>query len=264
MKHFVFAVFLISLTAFAHAHDFVSKEYSAYSTQHGAAWRWKLTSMIPLPNACSSEDLRRVARQAQGYALEKCHRDGATDCLILDGRGSMTNADGGCMVSVVARGKISYEENERREALRSAKAAAEQKAREERQAQDAEQARLDREARQKLLDQKRYLAKTPISTMSELNALIEESLTHKIILNFVPDFECGPCRAMQGILEFRADMEPLKIINISVEPGSELADHFGITSVPTFIKVEVGFETGRSVGVSSPDDFRSFVRGNKK
>lgn len=63
---------------------------------------------------------------------------------------------------------------------------------------------------------------------------------------------CGPCRAISPIIEEIADTAAdVKICKINIDEQPELADRYGIMSIPTLLAIRNGQEVNRLVGLSS-------------
>jgi len=77
------------------------------------------------------------------------------------------------------------------------------------------------------------------------------------ILRFTASW-CEPCKALSKTIE-RIDTEvPIQVIDIDDEP--DLAQHFGIRSVPTLVKIDQDKkEVDRVVGVQSTADLEKFI-----
>lgn len=72
---------------------------------------------------------------------------------------------------------------------------------------------------------------------------------------------CGPCHMMHPIVERLAKRRAgdLVVIKINVEQDQELARHFGIRGVPTFVIVRGGAERDRMSGAVPEEDFALWV-----
>jgi len=83
-----------------------------------------------------------------------------------------------------------------------------------------------------------------------------------LVLDFYADW-CAPCRmqaplfqqaeaALQGQAEFR---------KVDIEQQPELANRFGVTSIPTIVIVQAGQTRWRSVGVTGKEKIVAAVKG---
>ena len=63
---------------------------------------------------------------------------------------------------------------------------------------------------------------------------------------------CGPCRMMAPVVEELAQSmgEVVKVCKIDIDQNPELAEKYGVMSIPTFIVIKNGSETARTVGVT--------------
>lgn len=61
---------------------------------------------------------------------------------------------------------------------------------------------------------------------------------------------CGPCRMLSPVVEQVADENPdLHVFKVNVDDEPEIAERYGIQSIPTLIVFRGGQEVNRSVGV---------------
>ena len=72
---------------------------------------------------------------------------------------------------------------------------------------------------------------------------------------------CGPCRMQAPILDaFEREMgEIVKVGKVDVDEQPDIAQLYGISSIPTIIVFKNGSEVGRSVGVTDLDALKSLV-----
>ena len=72
---------------------------------------------------------------------------------------------------------------------------------------------------------------------------------------------CGPCRMQAPILDaFEREMgEIVKVGKVDVDEQPDIAQHYGISSIPTIIVFKNGSEVGLSVGVTDLDALKSLV-----
>ena len=61
---------------------------------------------------------------------------------------------------------------------------------------------------------------------------------------------CGPCRMLRPTLEAIADeRQDIKVVSINIDEEDDLADSFGISSIPCLVLIKNGKEADRSGGV---------------
>jgi thioredoxin 1 len=65
---------------------------------------------------------------------------------------------------------------------------------------------------------------------------------------------CGPCRMMNPVLESLAN--DFKVCKVNVDTNSQLASHYGISSIPALIIFKDGKIVARHVGVTSESSLR--------
>ena len=76
---------------------------------------------------------------------------------------------------------------------------------------------------------------------------------------------CGPCRMMGPVVEEIAkSMETsLKVGKVNIDDNPELAEKYNVMSIPTFVVLKNGQETGRTVGVQSKEEIVKLISINK-
>lgn len=82
-----------------------------------------------------------------------------------------------------------------------------------------------------------------ISTQNELDSLSEE----KIVLDFWADW-CMPCKAFAPVFSDAGNESSALFVKVDVDQAQELADKFGIRSIPTVVYLKNGKEVMRHVG----------------
>jgi thioredoxin 2 len=73
---------------------------------------------------------------------------------------------------------------------------------------------------------------------------------------------CGPCRAMAPVVEqAAAELEPeIRVAKLDTEAEPEIAQRFGIQSIPTLILLRRGKEIGRIAGAMPLPRLRAWVQ----
>ena len=73
---------------------------------------------------------------------------------------------------------------------------------------------------------------------------------------------CGPCRMLSPVVEAVADESDgtFKVGKVNVDDEQELAERFGISSIPCLIVFKGGREVKRSVGVIPKDAVLDLVK----
>lgn len=83
-----------------------------------------------------------------------------------------------------------------------------------------------------------------------------------VLLDFYADW-CGPCKMLHPELEaFAEETAEVKVCQINVDNAQELAQLFGILSIPTLVLIKDGKEAARHVGGCEKADIAVFVQGN--
>ena len=74
---------------------------------------------------------------------------------------------------------------------------------------------------------------------------------------------CGPCRMLAPILEeIAAETDGAVIAKVNVDEQPELAQAFGVMSIPTVVFLKNGQEFDRKVGVMPPQAFTGVLDAN--
>ncbi len=71
---------------------------------------------------------------------------------------------------------------------------------------------------------------------------------------------CGPCRMQAPVVDALAtEQEDFIVGKINVDEAPELAQQFGVMSIPTIVVVKNGAVAAQAVGVQSKDDLLKLV-----
>lgn len=83
----------------------------------------------------------------------------------------------------------------------------------------------------------------------------KEIQSGKVLVDFYADW-CGPCQALGQILE---ELEGVPVLKINVDTFAEIAQEFGVMSIPTIILFQDGEQVKKNVGLVSLEELKSFV-----
>ncbi len=82
-----------------------------------------------------------------------------------------------------------------------------------------------------------------------------------VLLDFYADW-CGPCRMVAPLVEEIANENPQYLVaKINIDDSPELAQEFGIVSIPTLIVMKNGEVMNRSVGARPKAQILSMLEG---
>ena len=83
-----------------------------------------------------------------------------------------------------------------------------------------------------------------------------------VLVDFNADW-CGPCQMLKPILEELAeDEKPYKIVSVNVDDEGELAEQYGVFSIPCLVVFKGGEEVARSVGLQSREAIEELLGAN--
>ncbi len=82
-----------------------------------------------------------------------------------------------------------------------------------------------------------------------------------VLLDFYADW-CGPCRMVAPLVEEIANENPQYLVaKINIDDSPELAQEFGIVSIPTLVVMKNGEAVDRSVGARPKAQILSMLEG---
>ena len=96
------------------------------------------------------------------------------------------------------------------------------------------------------------------------NEFQEEVMDNKglVLVDFYADW-CGPCKMLAPILEEVGETLPeLKIVKVNVDENQNLAQQYGVMSIPTVYLFDGGMNAGKFVGVKSKEEIIDFVQNS--
>ncbi len=73
---------------------------------------------------------------------------------------------------------------------------------------------------------------------------------------------CGPCKMMESVIsELAKELSgKIEIEKINVDENQTMASQYGVMSIPTYIILKDGKETGRKMGVISKADLLQLLQ----
>ncbi len=91
------------------------------------------------------------------------------------------------------------------------------------------------------------MAELKIIAKGEFQKEVMES-DKPVLVDFFANW-CGPCKMLGPILEQVADeTEKVKIVKVDIDENMDIAQRYGIMSVPTLILLKKGQEIAREIG----------------
>ena len=89
------------------------------------------------------------------------------------------------------------------------------------------------------------------------NEVLQENLP--VLVDFYADW-CGPCRMLRPTLEQISDeRNDVIAAAVNIDENPELADMFGITSIPCAILFKNGAEADRSIGLVPKESLEALL-----
>ena len=103
--------------------------------------------------------------------------------------------------------------------------------------------------------------------MSEVNLTSKnyseevEKSTITVLIDFWATW-CGPCRAMMPVVAKIADENEgkIKVCKVNVDEEPDLAEKFGVMSIPTFVAIKEGKVVGTTLGMQSKEEVLSIIK----
>ncbi len=71
---------------------------------------------------------------------------------------------------------------------------------------------------------------------------------------------CGPCKMLGPVVEEIArECDQVKVVKLNADEAPELAQQYGVMSIPTLLVFKAGAEVNRSVGVISKAAIKKLI-----
>ena len=95
----------------------------------------------------------------------------------------------------------------------------------------------------------------------ELNNNFDEIISSnaKVLVDFYADW-CGPCKMVGPLVAQIADEhDDVAVVKVNVDDEMDLAEKFGVASIPTIILFKDGKEARKNIGAMSKAQLEEFI-----
>lgn len=95
----------------------------------------------------------------------------------------------------------------------------------------------------------------------ELNNNFDEIISNnaKVLVDFYADW-CGPCKMVGPLVAQIADEhDDVAVVKVNVDDEMDLAEKFGVASIPTIILFKDGKEAKKNIGAMSKAQLEEFI-----
>ena len=77
-------------------------------------------------------------------------------------------------------------------------------------------------------------------SMSDLDGKLKEAGSNLVVIDFFAEW-CGPCKMIAPVIEeMEAQMSNVKFLKVDVDEAEDVAVHYQISAMPTFIFIKNG------------------------
>lgn len=100
-----------------------------------------------------------------------------------------------------------------------------------------------------------------VQNITKNNFDLVKSSERTVLIDFYADW-CGPCRMVSPLVDEIADENPQYLVGkVNVDNEPELAQAFGVSSIPTLVALKGGKVINRSVGARGKAQILSMLNG---
>ena len=101
----------------------------------------------------------------------------------------------------------------------------------------------------------------PVLSVSQNNFTQLEKSEKPVLLDFYADW-CGPCRMVSPLVDEIAQENPQVLVGkVNVDHEPELAQRFGVASIPTLVVLKNGKVANRAVGARPKQQILALLEG---
>tara|TARA_Y100000389_G_C17451456_1_gene515103 strand:- start:2028 stop:2309 length:282 start_codon:yes stop_codon:yes gene_type:complete len=88
----------------------------------------------------------------------------------------------------------------------------------------------------------------------------EDIKSGRVLIDFYADW-CGPCRMLSKQLEkYQEEITEVNVIKINVDTEPDLAQEFGVRSIPTLVYMEEGEVVDKTTGLKQINELKQFTK----
>ena len=83
----------------------------------------------------------------------------------------------------------------------------------------------------------------------------------KVLVDFNATW-CGPCKMLAPVIEEISDeVKDVKFVSVDVDDEEELAEEYGVSTIPCLVLFDNGKEVSRNIGFMPKDEIKSILGG---
>lgn len=91
----------------------------------------------------------------------------------------------------------------------------------------------------------------------------EQEVLHadqKVLVDFYADW-CGPCKMMSPVIEeIASEVSDVKVCKLNIDENIEIAQRYGVMSIPTFLIFEKGELAAKTMGAQPKDELVGLLK----